>query len=70
MNNRELKEYLNQFPDNAEISVILANPRKRKKYECVAVFEITDVGYPVFCIDVGEETDMDEEERVNNETST
>lgn len=63
MKNRELKEYLNKFQDDAEISLILANPRERKLYECVEVLCITDQGYPVFCIDVGKESDMDEEER-------
>ena len=41
MTNRELKEYLNTFPDDAEIRLILANP--------------------IFCIDVGKESDMDAE---------
>ena len=60
MKNSKLKEYLNTFPDDSEISVILANPRERKLYECVDAFCITDQGHPVFCIDVGEESDMDE----------
>lgn len=57
MKNSELKEYLNTFPDDAPVSVILANPRKRKLYECVDTGE----GQPIFCIDVGEEKDMDDE---------
>ena len=61
MKNCELKEYLNKFPDDADISVILANPRKRKLYELNGVMSIADLGQPVFCIDVGEESDMDEE---------
>ena len=59
MKNSELKEYLSKFPDNAQISVILVNPRKRKLYECVDAFGITDQGQPVFCIDVGKESNMD-----------
>lgn len=61
MKNCELKECLNKFPDDSEISVILANPRKRKLYKLEGVMSITDLGQPVFCIDVGEESDMDEE---------
>jgi hypothetical protein len=61
MKNSELKEYLNTFPDDAPVSVILANPRKRKFYEVEDVMCITDQGQPVFCIDVGEEKDMDAE---------
>ena len=58
MKNRELKEYLNTFPDDAPISLILENPRKRKLYECVDVLFITDQGQPIFCIDVGQESDI------------
>ena len=61
MKNSELKEYLNTFPDDAQVSVILANPRKRKLYECVDAFGVTVEGQPIFCIDVGEEKDMDAE---------
>ena len=59
MNNSELKEYLNTFPHDAAVSVILANPRKRKLYECVDAFGVTGEGQPIFCIDVGEEKNMD-----------
>ncbi len=61
MKNSELKEYLNTFPDDAPISLILSNPRERKLYECVDVLFITDQGQPIFCIDVGQESDMDAE---------
>lgn len=61
MTNRELKEYLNTFPDDAEIRLILANPRERKLYEVENAFGITDVPNPIFCIDVGKESDMDAE---------
>ena len=61
MKNSELKEYLNTFPDDAPVSVIIANPRKRKLYECVNVFGVIDAPNPVFCIDVGESKNMDDE---------
>lgn len=61
MTNKELKEYLNTFPDDAPVSFILANPRKRKLYENTNTFGITDQGQPVFCIEVWEEKDMDAE---------
>ena len=61
MTNKELKEYLNTFPDDAPVSFILANPRKRKLYENTNTFGITDQGQPVFCIEVGEEKEMDAE---------
>ena len=61
MTNRELKEYLDRFPDDAEVSFLLANPKKRKLYEIVNKGVITDLEYPVFFIEVGNETDMDDE---------
>ena len=61
MKNSELKEYLNTFPDDADVSLILANPRERKLYKCVDALCITDQGQPIFCIDVGQSSDMDEE---------
>ena len=30
MENRELKEYLAEFADNAQISIIIANPKKER----------------------------------------
>ena len=61
MKNSELKEYLNTFPDDADISLILANPSKRKLYEVERIDFITDIGQPVFCVTVGEAKDMDED---------
>lgn len=61
MKNSELKEYLNTFTDDADVSLILANPRERKLYKCVDVLYVTDMGQPIFCIDVGQESDMDTE---------
>ena len=61
MKNSELKEYLNTFQDDADISLILANPRKRKLYEVERVDFITDMEQPVFCVTVGEAKDMDED---------
>ena len=61
MTNGELKEYLNTFPDDVNISLILANPRERKLYEVVNAFGITDAPNPTFCIEVVQAKDMDAE---------
>lgn len=61
MKNSELKEYLNTFSDDADMSLILANPRKRKLYEVERVDFITDMERPVFFVTVGEAKDMDSE---------
>ena len=51
MSNKELQEYLNRFPDDAPVSVILANPKKRKLYEINKIYIGSDFGHPVFFID-------------------
>lgn len=61
MNNSELKEYVNSFPDNAPVSIICANPRKRKLYKLEDVMFVTDQRQPLILVDVGEEVDMDAE---------
>ena len=61
MKNSELQDYLSTFPDNADVSLLLANPRERKLYECVDVFGVIDAPNPLFCIDVGQASDMDAE---------
>ena len=61
MKNSELKEYLNTFSDDANVVLLLANPRKRKLYDVERVDFITDMEQPVFCVTVGEAKDMDED---------
>jgi hypothetical protein len=61
MKNSDLKEYLNSFPDDAPVSIVCANPRKRKLYKLEDVMFVTDQGQPLILIDVGEESDMDAE---------
>ena len=61
MKNSELKEYVNSFPDDAPVSIICANPRKRKLYKLENVMWVTDQGQPLILIDLGKESDMDAE---------
>lgn len=60
MSNKELQEYFNRFTDDAPVSVILVNTKKRKLYEINKIYIGSDFGHPVFFIDVGKESDMDE----------
>ena len=53
MKNSELKEYLNTFPDDAEVSVIIANPKEKKRYPLEDYHGITDLEGPVFLLEVG-----------------
>lgn len=61
MKNSELKEYVNSFPDDAPVSIICANPRKRKLYKLENVIWVTYQGQPLILIDIGKESDMDAE---------
>lgn len=63
MKNKELKEYLDEFEDDAALHVIVANPQDRKVYEPQELNMIYDKGQkdPVLCIEVGQPQDMDAE---------
>lgn len=65
MKNSELKEYLNKFPDDAPVSIVCANPKKRKVYEPKTVIIMTDeeFTYPAFVIEIKNERNMTDEER-------
>jgi hypothetical protein len=64
MENRELREYLAEFVDNAPVSIIIANLKKRKIYIPEECFLLKDekIGQPALCIQIAEERDMDEDE--------
>ena len=59
-----LKEYLAEFADGTQVSVIIANPKKRKVYIPEEIFMIKDekIGKPVLCIQIAEEREMEEDE--------
>lgn len=61
MKNSELKEYLDTFPADVEISVIIANPKERKRYPLKDYHGVTDLGKPVFLLEVGKPENLEEE---------
>lgn len=61
MKTKELIEYLQEFDAESEVVVIAANPKERKKYD-EEMFVITDGGQPIFCIEISNESDLDEKE--------
>ena len=61
MTNGELKEYLNRFPDDAGLSIIIANPKERKLYSIENLGGIDDLEIPVLCIEVGPSKNRDAE---------
>ena len=63
MENRELKEYLEIYKDDAKVSVIVANPEDRKVYmpEAVLLMKDEEVHQPCFIVKVGAAREMDED---------
>lgn len=61
MKNGDLKKYLDEFPDDAKVNMVLANPKERKLYEVVDILVVTGENNPIFCVCVGKESEMDEE---------
>ena len=62
MTNQELIEYLRRHPLNSELSIVVANPKRRIRYETEIVIMITDVDHPTICLEVGEPIGFDAEE--------
>lgn len=64
MENRELKEYLNEFADDAKVSLVVANPEDRKVYqpEELIVMKDDELDFPCFAVKVGKSRNMDAEE--------
>lgn len=65
MKNSELKEYLNGFRDDSDISVIILNPKERKHYHLENYTGITDMEQPVFMLEVGKAEMFEESEDDN-----
>ena len=64
MKTKELIEYLQGFDAESEVVVIAANPKERKKYDG-EMFGITDGGQPIFCIEISNESDLNEKAGMN-----
>lgn len=62
MTNIEVQEYLKKFPDDASVSIIVANTKRRKVYEPKAVLILTDAEIPAIVIDIENGRKMDDEE--------
>ena len=52
---------MNTFPDDAEISVIIANPKEKQRYPLEDYHDITDLEGPVFLLEVGKPENLEEE---------
>ena len=63
MENKELKEYLGEFNEDSDVSVIVANPEDRKVYmpEAVLLMKDEEVHQPCFIVRVGAAREIDED---------
>ena len=62
MTNLEVQEYLKKYPDDASVSIIVANTKRRKVYEPKAALILTDAKIPAIVIDIENERKMHDEE--------
>ena len=60
---RQVMKYLNEYPDEAKLGVMVADTKNRKKYQIKDGNWLDMFSYPVLVLDVGEACDMDEVEK-------
>lgn len=64
---KELKGYLDRFPEEKELVVIAVNPPERKKYDVTGLVALTELEFPVIGIELGQAHGFDEEETAATE---
>ncbi|RHV07253.1 hypothetical protein DXB97_04485 [Firmicutes bacterium OM07-11] len=69
MENKELKEYLGEFSEDSDVSIIVANPEDRKVYmpEAVLLMKDEEVQQPCFIVKMDEDIAREVEEAVQSE---
>ena len=60
---KEMKSYLDRFPEEQGVVVIAVQPQARKKYEVTGLIMLTDLAYSVIGVELGAAHDFDEQER-------
>lgn len=60
---KEMKRFLDKFPEKQDIVVIAVRPQARKKYEVTGLVMLTKLAYPVIGVKLGAAHDFDEQER-------
>ena len=61
---KEMKRFLDKFPEEQDVVVIAARPQARKKYNVTGLIMLTELAYPVIGVELGAAHDFDEQERV------
>ena len=60
---KEMKRFLDKFPEEQDVVVIAARPQTRKKYEVTGLIMLTVLAYPVIGVELGAAHEFDEKEQ-------
>lgn len=60
---KEMKKFLDKFPDEQSVAVIAVWPQKRKKYDVTGLVMLTKLAYPVIGVELGAAHDFDGKEQ-------
>ena len=60
---KEMKKFLDKFPEEQDVVVIAVRPQARKKYNVTGLVMLTELAYPVIGVELGAAHEFDEQER-------
>lgn len=60
---KEMKRFLDKFPEEQDVVVIAVRPQARKKYNVTGLVMLTELAYPVIGVELGAAHEFDEQER-------
>ena len=60
---KEMKRFLDKFPEEQDVVVIAVWPQARKKYNVTGLIMLTELAYPVIGVELGAAHEFDEQER-------
>ena len=60
---KEMKKFLDKFPEEQDVVVIAVQPQARKKYNVTGLIMLTELAYPVIGVELGAAHEFDEQER-------
>ena len=60
---KEMKRFLDKFPEEQDVVVIAVQPQARKKYNVTGLIMLTELAYPVIGVELGAAHEFDEKEQ-------
>ena len=55
---KEMKRFLDKFPEEQDVVVIAVRPQAQKKYNVTGLVMITELAYPVIGVELGAAHDL------------